>query len=786
MRFTLRSSCALMFALMLLAGCQPVREDRSINFASDGSKVGFQHGQEGLYVADSQGAGLRKIFQPTEDMIAVSSPIFAPTDRRLIFTTAKALDGSSAKTTFDALNPAGAVHVQRPVIYTCWLRGPNDDDKPEPLFTAECDHVGYIAANLAVRWAPGGDRVFFLEEVGGRHSVFEIDLATKMKKQAFLKTADAIIFDFAPDEENLVCVLGHLTVSSDDGIWIGKPGGSDWWHVPNSAALATGDLASRIEQLRATKPAWAADGGRFAFASCPRPATDTTAAVHALYMADFTAHTVQKIAESPEVFRDLHWSPDGKELGVVEGKEAGKLRIAKDRVLGPALPTRPVRSFAGWHAHGGHLCYVSPDGIPTQKENVEALLSHRYAFLFDRDLLARDAVYLVGDSVSEAGREVLTGMRVTFPQWSPTEEKLSLWATFAPTERSLLGMFLGSALRPGDPAAVVDLATGRLGWMAVNGHEKAQVGHYYLLKRDFAQAWHWYEEARQGPPPIDDVSFFEYVCLSKLGRHDEARTKLEQFRQAFRPTFSQSSVLMPLFTIADRPREEWLKDLGDPKTFTGQLLRDMYEAEVFLSLDFAADGEAFFRQEMEAAKTDEERYSHAVALGQLLLLQTKNREYAELMGQSLLPLLVKLWDPKATESISNLQFLENLNNHKVMLSQMQQVVLVGTASLTLLPLADPDFLAPLREKQLRACVPHLQSLAGMSRDELSRRGCHWILFALTRRLGMEKERNDVAGQLRKCDSTFSEEEFDEKMHQLLGEIRMMAIGLGSARGELQW
>jgi hypothetical protein len=60
----------------------------------------------------------------------------------------------------------------------------------------------------------------------------------------------------------------------------------------------------------------------------------------------------------------------------------------------------------------------------------------------------------------EPGSEVFSGMRVTFPQWSPTEDKLSLWVTFNPPHRSFVSMLLGWGLRPGDPAAVFDLKTG--------------------------------------------------------------------------------------------------------------------------------------------------------------------------------------------------------------------------------------------------------------------------------------------------------------------------------------
>jgi hypothetical protein len=768
MRLPLRSACALMFGFLLAAGCSPVREDRSINFTSDGAGVGFQHGQDGVYVAASQGTGLKKIFQPTDDMIAVSSPLFSPTDRRLIFTTAKTADGSTAQTAIDKLNPAGALYMQCPVVYTCWLRGPKDDDKPEPLFTAECDHVGYVAANLAVRWHPSGERVLFLGEVpGGQHTVFEFDPATKAKRQVCPKSADALIFDFAPDKEHLVCVMSHYAPNEVDGIWIGKPGSEDWWHVPNSSALAASELGSRIEQLRASKPAWTADCKQFAFVSCQLAPKKEGPAVCALYIVDFAARTVQRIAESDEPFRDLHWSPDGKQLGVVEGQDAGKLRTVRDGVLGGPLPTRPVRSFAGWQPHGGNLCYIAADSIPDQDPNW-------HAFLFVPDPLARDAVFLAGDSATEAGREMLSGMRITFPQWSPMEEKLSLWATFAPTQRSCLGMIMGSALRPGDPAAVVDLTTGQMSWLAVSGYEKAQVGHYFLLKRDFAHAWHWYEEARKGPPPVEDFSFFEYICLTKLGRQDEASARLDQFRKNFTPTFGRSN-LMPLFSITHRPREQWLKDLGEAKTLTGQLLRDLYEAEVFLSLDLAAEGENFFRQELTNAQTDEQEYSRAIALAQLFLVQQKNAPYADLMSKTALPLLEKLWDPAALQNFGS----------GLTLKHAQQVVLAATAGLTLLPLADPQFLATLPKESVQSCVPHLIALAEKSKDDLSRHGIQMLLFAVYRKLGMEKEQHQAAAALKAHDASFEEEQYDAKMKELLGELRkglqMLAAGPASVQ-----
>jgi hypothetical protein len=64
------------FLSYALSGCgQPVREDRSIPFSADGSQVGFQHRNEGIFLASPAGGPPRKIFQPSADTIAVSTPL---------------------------------------------------------------------------------------------------------------------------------------------------------------------------------------------------------------------------------------------------------------------------------------------------------------------------------------------------------------------------------------------------------------------------------------------------------------------------------------------------------------------------------------------------------------------------------------------------------------------------------------------------------------------------------------------------------------------------------------
>src|SRR5262249_10153839 len=165
--------------------------------------------------------------------------------------------------------------------------------------------------------------------------------------------------------------------------------------------------------------------------------------------------------------------------------------------------------------------------------------NQRWAFLLTPDAMARDAVCLAGGAGNEPGREVFSGMRVTFPRWSPKEDKLSVWFTFSPTHRYLVARLLVGGLPLGDPAAACDPTTGQVHWMAVNAFEKAQVGHYHLFKGKYAEAWRWYQEAEaaQGPPPAPgqplvhwlagrDFTFFQYYCLTKLGRTEETRAKL--------------------------------------------------------------------------------------------------------------------------------------------------------------------------------------------------------------------------------------------------------------------
>src|SRR5262249_43525165 len=127
--------CAIAFGLAS-AGCGGVREDRTIEFSANAGSVGFQHGEEGVFVASEDGSGLERVYEPGGAVLATSTPLWSPVDRRLIFTTARSVDENAAASleqlsrlrgvTAGAAgenDPAGNVVVGVPIVYTCWLRG---------------------------------------------------------------------------------------------------------------------------------------------------------------------------------------------------------------------------------------------------------------------------------------------------------------------------------------------------------------------------------------------------------------------------------------------------------------------------------------------------------------------------------------------------------------------------------------------------------------------------------------------------------------------------------------
>jgi WD40 repeat protein len=779
--------------VLALAGCDAVQEDRTIEFSAQADSVGFQHGDQGVFVADKDGGALVKVFQPGADVLATSTPLWSPKGRRLVFTTARAADGDAAamarsqaqlqglmRGSLD-VDPAGELFTQVAVVYTCWLRDEANGEPPVKLFDAKCDHVGYVAANLAVRWHPQGDRILYVDSVSsGRHALFAFDIKTKTSRKIFPHEASALIFDWSPDGKHLACVLGAGGNSDGDrdGLWIGQPDAepATWWHVPSSNMLAQAELGSLLEQLRATRPAWTADGQSFAFVTSRQGSSESDPGESRLWIGRLAERTVEETTRVPARLRDLHWSPRGETLGLVRGGlEPRPVTAATaapastssptttlhkwDRASGLSAPLdhRPVRKFAGWCAAGDHLAYVVPDAIL----GAEGPL---WAFLLVPDPLARDAV-VIGDGTGlgqGTTKPVFSGLRVTFPHWSSssTDELLSLWCTFSSSHRSVLSRFLGGGLRSGDPAALLDARTGKLAWMAVSPVEEIQIGHYHQIKHAYDEAWRRYEHALAatpnasttlGPEPKSvaewagslfsprGIEVFQFHCLTKLGRQDEARLRLESFRKTYPP---QLPPMRPQngekqATAIEFPFDQsWFRELMEPDGLCARLLQDLYIAEVLLSLDASADARDYFGSVTNASpvETNNARLSAAVVLSQVLLLEGKHVEYAELCTETLAPLLLKLHHSLSALSSSNpLDATRNVPD------------MVG--GLALLPLTSRTFLSGLSNPVLKSLVARWNALRSQARDDFDLLAVDLVLEASYRQLGQPLERREAINRI---------------------------------------
>jgi hypothetical protein len=763
MRRFLRPPCALLLCVAGLLGCG-TREDRTITFSTGGDRLAFQHGREGVFVADKEGGELTKIFSPDKDVIAVATPLWAPNDRRLFFATARALPLAGVTVIGPAEpEPEGRVVGKQPAVYTCWLRDePKGGAAPEPreLFTAQVADVGYVAAGLAVRWHPKGDRVLYVEQDGAGHVVSEFDLATSKSRRASPDVrATDLVFDWSPDGAHLACVAAGTPGQKDDGIWVRVD--EEWWHVAESAQPGGG-----LEQLKAARPAWANDGRRFAFVTSRPGKAEGDPAHYSLWSAALDVRRVRRVLEEGRPLRDLAWHPEGQRLGFVAGGELGTLRVTDLDHDPTAVTDRPVRTFAGWDAKGKLLAYTTaePLALPDRDGLCLLLLA---------DPLARDALWVAPGAGKEPGRSVVSGLRTTFVRWSPGEERLSQWFTFSPSHRSIFSKGLNWGLRRGDPAATIDANTGAVSWMAVDADELAQVGHHYLQKRKYDTAWSWYERAERerkpepaeapagGARPFRDPSFFAYCCLDKLGRGEEARARLAAFRE-------KAPALLP---AADpKAADPAPREVGTLRP----LARDLYAAEVFLSLDAAEDGEAFFRRELDGANTDNDRLSAAVVLSQILLLRGRNAEYADLATETIAPLLLRAWQPrKAGDAV------------KQWASQPLPVV-VG--SLILFPLARPELLAALPKDRLGALAERWAALRSKAPDDLSRLGADVVLEGLYRKLGRDAEAKAAHGRIAlnplAGGRLWTEEEIKTACKELRGALDLMggAVLLGLRTG----
>lgn len=740
--------------LLIAAGCSgdTIREDRSIQFSADGGGLGFQHGDDGIFIAGSDGEGLEQIYASDDATLAVSTPLWSPQGGSLIFTVARKREPQlpSELESSATLDPATVVPQQawdadpegrrfgpQDIVYSCMLRrdlADGQDGKPEELFQAACLHLGYVAANLAVRWHPDGKRVLFIDRVDDlQHGLFEFNIQTKQKRQILDEPAHALIFDYAPSGNYLVCLLSnHDGTSSVQGMKIrAEEEGAKWWRVPQSNNLPRHAGLGSLERLTAARPAWSQDELRLAFVQQELEAgsADERGVASRILQLEVATREVEELYSGNVPVDDLYWRPGSYQLGFREGDFGLKI-LDTSTATSIAIADKPLRRFAGWNHAGSRLAYTLPQSIESPQDH--------WAFLLPPVLEARDEVYLAPGDGSQAGQLVHSGMRVTFPLWAPHEDSLSLWCTFAPSHSSLINMYLPWTLRPGDPAAILDGASGSIKWMPINADEEAQVGHYFLLKQDYAEAWNWYAKSVTTHAPAEllkvsdmlqffqrtkiyrDASFFEYYCLSKLGREAEAQERLEEFRRSMR--FDQDDAFESLVGSvfeAETSREQFAALARVVETH----LQSAYAAEVFLSVGAARDGILFFQAELEAAQTDAARLASGLSLCQLLLADGQPAVYATFAVDRLLPILVSQLQPGSFVDLSMQTDVEQFTR------QVEQNVVLLAGGMALLPLMSSDFILRLPESDRSAMQMKLIDMQDVAESDVQRLALDLMLRA---------------------------------------------------------
>jgi hypothetical protein len=436
---------------------------------------------------------------------------------------------------------------------------------------------------------------------------------------------------------------------------------------------------------------------------------------------------VRELHRVEGTFRDVHWSPDGKSLGYLMGTETlkqfrgalfpGQITDALmlhelSEPMPVPLTLSPVRNFAGWNASGTSLAYTvpSPYGPEAQPE---------WAFLLLPREAARDRVIIAEASGEHTEREVFSGMRAAFLNWSPQPDQLALWATFEPSHTDLsVGFASGSGgLRPGDPAAILDTQSGELNWMPINAREKIQIGHHSLIQKNYAEARHWYEEAEtelaakdQAPEKAaprelfgpEQFELFHFLCLKKLGESELARKKLESF---FTRTRFAGNAPGNAVQIGPAPTAE-----------SHALARQLYIAQVYLSLGALEEGLEFFETAeaelsrlVPAESLAQEVFAAKIAQAQLQLNARRWDEFANLATSDLVPMLLE----------KNLEIHENQSIGAIGINSPD----VSAAGFCLLPLMAEDFIGQLGEQTVSELIPQWESF----RDQTESRLAHlWI------------------------------------------------------------
>ncbi len=169
-----------------------------------------------------------------------------------------------------------------------------------------------------------------------------------------------------------------------------------------------------------------------------------------------------------------------------------------------------------------------------------------------------------------------------------------------------------------------------------------------------------------------------------------------------------------------------------------RLLQDLYIAQVLLSLDASDQARESFRSVLApgSSETETARLSAAVVLSQVLLLDRRHDEYAELATETLAPLLLKRHHARPGQPPSDTLDLAR-----------QIPDLAG--GLALLPLSSRTFLSGLTDARLKSMVARWEVLRNQADDDLARLVVDLALEASYGQLGRKDQGRQALERIQK-------------------------------------
>jgi len=420
-----------------------------------------------------------------------------------------------------------------------------------------------------VRFSPDGESLLFVDmDDSGGMLLKQFGLETQSKSVLWDRPAYSLAFEYSPGGKYLACAALGLT-SGGESITSIRPANqevnqdADWQLINDSPPV--GDSIDPLALARQTLPVFNTLDTRIAYLSVQSNMQvngQSGASPYALYSRPMNGGADELLCESEHKLMDIHWHPSGSVLGWLaadaEGARNINLVAFENGTAAPVsalanVTDQSIDRFVGFSPSGNQFAFTtlapvvpaSPSGML-----IRASVPRNNLFLAD---LERDENGQLG-VVEESLMPALEDVRLTFVNWSQTHDKLSGWATYVDTHRSIGNVFVDQPETPGDPPFLYDAKSRMTEWLPTSPLEKAYVGYYCLLHRKDKDAAKWLvqtdnsqsapEQLEMGPSELGpgesgqveerpeawpavvlrkaDRYLFESICHNRLGNEAEA------------------------------------------------------------------------------------------------------------------------------------------------------------------------------------------------------------------------------------------------------------------------